>query len=202
MGLSESLRIVLRDYAESLILAIVLALLVRLFVVGAYRIPSDRMAPTLVRGDFVLAYKIPFGLRWPFVEKKTWQGRPPKRGEIVVFRCPGFRQKRCLKRVAAVEGDRLEIREGGLFINEKAQGFPPASAGLAAYGPVVVPPGHFFALSDDLQSPEDSRSWGAVRVEDLDGRVLMIWLSLDWDRGTEHRQWPSVRWERLFQWIH
>ena len=202
MGLNDSVKLVLREYAESLILALLLALFLRFFVVSAYRIPSDSMSPTLLKGDFVLAYKLPYGVRIPFLDQK-WAGRAPYRGEVVVFRCPGRLRSTCLKRVVALEGDRVELRDGELWVNERPaekEGAGPGTS-VANYGPVVVPPGHFFALSDDLMAKEDSRRGGAVAVNELEGRVFLIWLSLDWE-VSESEKWPALRRNRLFQWIN
>lgn len=227
-------RTMLREYAESLIIAIVLALLLRFFVVSAYRIPTGSMIPTLKVGDFIFAYKLPYGLPIPMSGGKRFAQQLPVRGDVVVFRYPGNPSVSYVKRVVGIPGDRVAIRNKVLTINEQpatyielSQDFLkdlPSAEYYAAYresfansthlviknksdkadffGPVVVQPGHIFVLGDNRDSSDDSRYWGTVPVQNLEGRVVLIWMSFDWiDRWAGDRL-PTVRWERLLSAVH
>ncbi len=217
-------RSLVRDYFESLLVAAVLALVVRFFVLTAYKIPTASMWPTLQMGDFVFAYKLPYGLRPPFSNDKWFANKTPRRGEVIVFRYPGDESISYIKRVVAVPGDRIEIRKKRLVINgelakyvevqsekrdendqflvlrESIQGSERAvtiSRGdqRESYGPEVVPPGFIFVMGDNRDSSDDSRYWGMIPVKNVDGQVFAIWLSLDWQ--SRPGGWPSVRWNRL-----
>lgn len=216
----------LREYLESLAIAVFIALLIRLFVVSAYRIPTTSMWPTLQVGDFVFAFKLPYGLRVPFIEDKIFVSGKPTRGQVVVFRYPSDPQLSYVKRVVAIQGDKIEIKRKRLYINDQpaeyieverpkaleaeTQGFSVMKETVLGstrtvlftpqgdsqnYGPKVVPPGQFFVLGDNRDSSDDSRYWGMVPVENIDGRVFTIWLSLDWQQPIGGM--PQVRWDRI-----
>ncbi|MCB0362254.1 MAG: signal peptidase I [Bdellovibrionales bacterium] len=120
MGIETSLKHILREYAEALLYALILALFFRTFIISAYRIPSFVMAPTLIPGDFIFAYKLPFGVSVPFIgEGKSWGGRSPHRGELVIFECPHSLDTSCMRRVIGQPGDRVEIRGKRLILNGK-----------------------------------------------------------------------------------
>ena len=228
--LQVSLKFLLREYAEALILAVLLAFLVRAFVVSAYRIPTLAMSPTLLPGDFIFAYKLPYGFPLPFSGGTRLGGRLPGRGEVVIFRCPYDQGVSCIKRVVGLPGDRVEIRGKRLILNGKAAKYKEvANKELAEYdqgkpgavveeswgdfrhrvligprrekenhGPLVVPPGHLFVLSDNRDEGEDSRKWGLVSVKSMEARAGVIWLSLGWKDGRKSF-WPSLRWPRVLQ---
>jgi signal peptidase I len=121
-GWRGQIQYVFREYAESLDLALVLAFIFRIFVVSTYRIPTDNMSPTLKMGDLVLAYKLPFGVRVPFTENKVG-AKPPERGTVVTFRCPGEAVRTCVKRIVGLPGDRIELSGGRLLINGQEAGY-------------------------------------------------------------------------------
>lgn len=218
MSRGDRFRFLLREYAESLVIAIGLALLVRAFVLTAFHIPTSAMAPTLLPGDFILAYRLPFGVH---VAGMHMGGRPPERGEVVVFRCPQNTKNHCVKRVMGLPGDRLQIVKKRLFINGQSaeysastrvdggirfeETFPQFQSeiivsedgGLPDLAAVIVPPGHVYMLGDSRDEGEDSRNWGPVPLSSLQARVLWIWMSFDW-KG----QGFNVRWDRLFSGVH
>jgi signal peptidase I len=185
---SESFQKLLREYAESLVFAILAALLIRSFVLSPYAITTNTMVPTLQPGDLLLAYRLPFGVK---LGHWTLGGRAPTVGEVVAFRCPGESGRHCVKRVAGVPGDRVEIKEDGVWLNGRLR--THASA-IPTFGPIVVPPDTFFVLNDDLISFTDSRQFGAVPLESVEGRVDVIWLSLDWQKPGFL---PEIRWPRV-----
>lgn len=226
---------IMREYTESLIVAILLALVLRFFVVSAYKIPTGSMIPTLKVGDFIFAYKLPYGLPIPFTDGSRLNASLPSRGDVVVFRYPGNEQVNYVKRVVGLPGDQIAIKNKKLFINDieakyesisndvigdlpGAEYYAPfkESFGDAAgesthevitnrsdeadfFGPVVVPPGQIFVLGDNRDSSDDSRYWGTVPVKNLEGRVVVVWLSLDWMNLWAGERLPTVRWDRFFK---
>ncbi len=221
----------LREYTESLIVAVCLALVLRFFVISAYKIPTGSMLPTLKVGDFIFAYKLPYGFPVPFSNGERLSAKLPERGDVVVFRYPGNETVNYVKRVVGLPGDRVAIKDKMLFINEAEVKIEPIDKDIIAdvpsselyqasresidnsshtimnskeskadsFGPVVVPPGQIFVLGDNRDSSDDSRYWGSIPVTHLEGRVITVWLSLDWMNPWASDALPRVRWERLFR---
>lgn len=219
---STKTQIIVREYVESLIIAVVLALIIRFSILSTYRIPTDSMLPTLRAGDLIFAYKLPYGFALPFASGKIGS-RLPKRGDLVVFSHPSKPVISYVKRVVGLPGDRVAIKDGKLIINEEPakyrlldsvkikghkifeESWRGESRSIAKlgrdeadfFGPIVVPPGKVFVLGDNRDTSEDSRDWGAVPLEKLSGRVELIWLSFDWKNKGEN-QMPRLRWPRVF----
>lgn len=226
------LRTFFREYVETLLAALIIAILIRVFVLTAYKIPTSSMLPTLMSGDFVFAYRLPYGLLFPFASQKVWQTGKPKRGEVVVFRYPGDENLNFIKRVVGIEGDKVEIRERRLYINDRPATYDKVDMAVAQingmdlyspmtesigdtthlvmfrkggdgqpatanFGPEVVSPGSIFVLGDNRDSSDDSRYWGMIPVDRIDGRIVAIWLSLDWENRWGGDSFPSIRWDRL-----
>jgi signal peptidase I len=190
-----------REYAEAIIMALILALFIRTFIVQAFKIPSGSMIPTLEIGDHILVNKLSYGLRMPFLERYLLQYSHPQRGDVVVFIYPEDRSKDFIKRVIAVGGDTVELRDKKIFINGKQiedphghfAGYDPLAGGVGSgddYGPKTVPQNHIFVMGDNRDRSYDSRFWGFVDLNDVRGKAFLIYWS--WD-GTD--RW--VRWERL-----
>lgn len=114
--LRDSLLHLLRDYSESLALALILALILRQFIFSAYRISNVMMEPNLRLGDFILCYKLPYGVNIPFSDKHVGETQP-HRGDVLIFKCPLNVEASCIKRAVAVAGDRVEIRGQRLIVN-------------------------------------------------------------------------------------
>ncbi len=108
-----------REYAEAIIIALILALFIRSFVIQAFKIPSGSMIPTLLVGDHLIVNKFIYGFEIPFVHKKILPLRKPKRGEIIVFRFPKDPTKDFIKRVVGIPGDRIALAGNKLFINDE-----------------------------------------------------------------------------------
>ena len=216
----ESLKSILREYAESLVIAIIVAFSLRYFVVTTYYVDVNSMLPHYLQGDFVVGYRPPHGFSIPFSTEK-WAIGEPIRGEAVVFRCPTDVSQRCLKRIVAVPGDRVEFKKGQLVVN----GTPAEYKKIPTQGPVsswserslgrertviletppgedpeplIVPPGHVFVLGDNRASSNDSRTWGPIEIASLEARPLVIWLSIDWEHPESKKIIPKVRWSRVF----
>ena len=194
----------LREYVEALGVALLLALAIRTFVVQAFKIPSGSMLPTLQIGDHILVNKFLYGPRLEIPLTQMSLGRlpglrKPLPGDVVVFIWPKDRSKDFIKRVIAVEGQTVEVRNRQVFIDGKPWDDPHATwvmqrglGGAAGdnYGPYTVPPDHVFVMGDNRDQSYDSRFWGPVPIADIKGQAQVIYWS--WD-GPD--RW--VRWERL-----
>jgi signal peptidase I len=192
---------VVREYAEALGVALLLALVIRTFVVQAFKIPSGSMLPTLQIGDHILVNKFLYGARLEIPLTQISLGklpgiRNPYPGDVVVFVWPKDRSKDFIKRVMAVEGQTIEMRAKQVLVDGQPVDDPHATytAGRGgpseSYGPLTVPPGHVFVMGDNRDQSYDSRFWGPVAVDDIKGKALIIYWS--WD-GPD--RW--VRWERI-----
>lgn len=190
-----------REYAESIVFALLLALFIRSFIVQAFKIPSGSMIPTLQVGDHILVNKLSYGIRSPFWDSYILNFKKPQRGDVVVFIFPEDRSKDFIKRVVGVEGDMVEIRGKKVYINNRHtedihahfEGDPPERGAFNVrddYGPRQVPENHIFVMGDNRDRSYDSRYWGYVSLDDVKGRAFLIYWS--WD-GND--RW--VRWDRL-----
>jgi len=194
----------LREYVEALGVALLLALAIRTVVVQAFKIPSGSMLPTLQIGDHILVNKFLYGPRLEIPLTQMSLGRlpglrKPRPGDVIVFIWPKDRSKDFIKRVVAVEGQTIEVKNRQVFIDGKPWDDPHATwvmqRGLGGgagdnYGPYTVPPDHVFVMGDNRDQSYDSRFWGPVPIADIKGQALVIYWS--WD-GPD--RW--VRWERL-----
>ncbi|KAB2902045.1 MAG: signal peptidase I [Kofleriaceae bacterium] len=108
-----------REYVESIGIAILIALLLRAFVVEAFKIPSASMIPTMQIGDFIFVNKFLYGVRVPFSDDKIFDVRAPQRGEVIVFKNPCTPERDFIKRIVALQGDTVEVRCNVLYVNGK-----------------------------------------------------------------------------------
>lgn len=199
--MGKSKKNVIREYAEAIIIAILIALFIRTFVVQAFKIPSGSMKPTLLVGDHLLVNKFVYGVKIPFLRKTLIPVDTPERGDIVVFIYPVDRSKDFIKRVVGVAGDTIAIKNKRIYINgapsDDGHGvhtdsliFPGSLQPRDNFGPVTVPPGHIFVMGDNRDESYDSRFWGFVDLRDVLGKAFIIYWS--WD--TEN---SDVRWKRM-----
>jgi len=195
-----------KEYVESIIIAILIALFIRTFIVCAYKIPSRSMVPTLLVGDHILVNKFIYGIKIPLLRKTIIPVGEPKRGEIVVFIYPNDRSKDFIKRVIGVSGDKIEIKNKKIFINDKefkdSYGvfsdsliMPKAMQPRDNFGPVIVPEKSIFVMGDNRDESLDSRFWGFVNLRDVEGKAFIIYWS--WNRDER-----NLRWERLGHLLH
>ena len=190
-----------RDYLENILIAVLLAVFIRNFVLTAYRVPTDSMAPALEPGDFIFAFRLPFGITSPWSEDKV-SGNYPHRGDVVVFSFPDLPRVSFVRRVLALPGDFVSIEQGHIAVNDK-----PTDSILGSELPFqsqVVPRGQVFVAQDDLGKGKDSdkaHKWGLVPVQKIEGRVQLIWLSLDWNTRWADGVLPAVRTSRTLRWI-
>ncbi len=189
-----------REYAETLIIALVIALFVRTFVVQAFKIPSGSMEPTLLVGDHILVNKFIYSIRIPVIGKKVVTFSNPRRGDVIVFIWPKDRSKDFIKRVIGLPGEKVEIRERKIYINDRLIEDPwgvfsswgPSSGDN--YGPEVVPPHFLLVLGDNRDNSQDSRYWGFVPLDDVLGKAFIMYWSWDWRASSLV---SKVRWERI-----
>jgi signal peptidase I len=190
-----------RETFEAVAVALLLALVIRTFVVQAFKIPSGSMLPTLQIGDHLLVNKFLYGPRLEIPLTQISLGRlpglrAPRRGDVIVFVNPKDTSQDFIKRVVAVAGETVEMRHRQLFVDGVAVDDPFANyrrGGVEKsqrYGPYVVPPGTVFAMGDNRDESSDSRFWGPVPLENVKGLVFIIYWS--WDH-VQH--W--LRWDRL-----
>ncbi len=176
---------VLREYAESLIVALILALVIRTFFLQAFKIPTGSMRPTLMEGDRILVDKVRYGIKIPFSPWRLPGFREPRRGDVVVFQAPDDSHRDFIKRLVAVEGDEVEIRDLRLWVNGRPLTAPPIFREMVYYNrgsfgqsgqPVKVPAGCYFFLGDNSASSKDSRYWGFLPKDRIIGRAFLIYL--------------------------
>ncbi len=162
-----------KEWGEPLLIAAVLAILIRTFLFGPYKIPTGSMKPTFMENDKI------------FVDKLSYRFHEPERGDIIVFKFPRDKKKDFVKRLAGLPGDTLEIRTGVLLVNGTPMTDPPFGQNtyynveeweFGKMGQVIrVPEGNYFVLGDNSAQSADSRQWGFVPKKDLIGKAFMIW---------------------------
>lgn len=173
-----------REYVESLVVAVLLALFVRTFFLQAFKIPTGSMHPTLIEGDRILVDKVTYGIRMPLTAWRFPKIRPPQRGDLVVFRSLDDPQRDFIKRLVAMGGDTIEIRDTRVWVNGRPLADPPIFRENTYYNrgeygqpgkPVRVPEGNFFFLGDNSASSRDSRYWGFLPEAHIIGKAFVIY---------------------------
>jgi len=192
---------IFREYAEAILIAVILALFIRTFVVQAFKIPSGSMQPTLLIGDHILVNKFIYGIKIPFLNVTLIPVKDPERGDIIVFKFPEDPKKDFIKRVVGLPGDTVEVRDKRIYINDEPMEDPygtymdPHFIPLGArprdnMNPVTVPPDSFFVMGDNRDHSYDSRFWGFVDLSAVKGKAFIIY----WSWNSED---TGVRWGRL-----
>ncbi|MFQ5588143.1 MAG: signal peptidase I [Nitrospiria bacterium] len=197
-----------REYAETLVIAIILALFIRTFVVQAFKIPSGSMIPTLQIGDHILVSKFIYGIRLPFTDFVVIPLSRPDRGDIIVFRFPRDESKDFIKRVVGVPGDKIELKNKVLYVNDVEQSesytnhegdgvFSQIVPERDNFGPVNVPDNAYFVMGDNRDHSLDSRFWGFVDFSKIKGEAFLIYWS--WDKERAMFDWLGGwgRWGRI-----
>ena len=198
-----------REYTEAILIALLLALLIRTFIVQAFKIPSGSMKKTLLIGDHILVSKFSYGTHIPneipFINVKLFDdivlfSKVPQRGDIIVFKFPKDETRDFIKRVIGLPGDLLEVKRQKVYINSKPykdiharHTDSPSDSPLVPrddFGPILVPDDHVFVMGDNRENSQDSRYWGYLNVKKIRGKAQIIYWS--WDRI---KSW--VRFERF-----
>ena len=191
----------IKEYSEAIIIAILIALFIRTFVIQAFKIPSGSMKPTLQIGDHILVNKFIYGIKIPYLRKTVIPIIEPKREDIVVFIYPLDRSKDFIKRVIGVGGDVIEIKNKEIFLNglpyNDTHGIytdklvlPLSIQPRDNFGPAKVPEGSIFVMGDNRDQSYDSRFWVFVKLRDVMGKAFIIYWS--WN-GNDN----NVRWNRF-----
>ncbi len=199
--MSAKKKSVFREYAEAIIVAAVLALLIRTFIVQAFKIPSGSMKNTILVGDHILVNKFIYGTRIPFTNIKILPIRKPERGDIIVFKYPEKESVDFIKRLIGMPGDVVQVIDKVVYINGKpltepyaihkdSEILPRALEPRDNFGPVKVPPHDYFMMGDNRDRSRDSRFWGFVNENEILGKAMIIYWS--WDANDD-----SVRWGRI-----
>jgi signal peptidase I len=213
-----------REYLEALLIAVIFATFARTYLVQAFKIPSGSMEQNLLIGDHILVNKFVYGPASGAVERALLPQREIEHDDVVVFKFPREPERDFIKRCVGLPGDTIEISDKVLFRN----GQPVDEKGYVYhfegdfrarddFGPVSVPPGHYFCLGDNRDNSNDSRVWGPVPADHVKGRALMIYWSragaVDLEpTGSEspggrlrqmaesaRRIFQETRWERTFK---
>lgn len=151
---------------ESVVIAVLLAVVIRLFILEPFYIPSGSMEPTLKENDRII------------VSKLNYHFQEPRRGDIVVFKYPMDPKRSFVKRLIAVGGETVAIRNSRLYINGQPvpeEYLPPGLRINSDYGPVEVPKGSYFMLGDNRNNSDDSRVWGFLPENLIIGKALIIY---------------------------
>ncbi len=200
-----------REYFESLIVAVILALFVRTFGFQAFKIPTGSMEPNLLVGDHLLVNKFIFGPALSDIERAVLPMRTVERGEVLVFKFPEDPERDFIKRVIGLPGETLELRNQTVYINGAPLLEPYAHYQLPPggdygegsdvrrrYGPVTIPADHYFMMGDNRDDSQDSRYWGFLPASFIKGRALFIY----WSFGSSDGGFLGTRWGRIFHQIH
>jgi signal peptidase I len=197
--MSDFKKSTLREYFESIVIAVILALFIRTFVVQAFKIPTGSMENNLLIGDHLLVNKFVFGPAASRLERAILPVADIKRGDVIVFKYPEEPDRDFIKRVIGLPGETLEVRDKKVFVNGTALDEPYAHylQPVASpsefhevtsfdvrdrYGPVTVPPDHYFMMGDNRDNSQDSRYWGFLPRENIKGKALVIYWSYESDR--------------------
>jgi signal peptidase I len=222
---------VAREYLESVVVAVILALFIRTFVVQAFKIPTGSMEPNLLIGDHLLVNKVVYSPSGGGLEEAVLPKRQVQRGDVVIFKYPQEPERDFIKRVIGLPGDEVAIKGKTVLINGQALSEsyahflePPLrpedpeyafrSEGLRDdFGPVRVPPDQLFVLGDNRDNSRDSRFWGFLPRDQVKGRALLVYWSYEASREEYHRtgllEWlrdtaasfGKTRWNRFFHLI-
>lgn len=191
----------IREYAESIAIAVLLALLIRTYLVQAFKIPSGSMEDTLAIGDHLLVSKFMYGTKIPFVDTRILAVREPRQGDVIVFEYPEDPSKDFIKRIVGVPGDVVEGKYKKVYVNGKPYEnqhevhkekdiIPKEMNPRDTFGPVTVPEGSYFVMGDNRDRSYDSRFWKFVRRDQIKGLAFIKYWS--WDRDKFRPRFGSI----------
>ena len=215
------------ELARSAALVIMFFFLVQSLLIEAFKIPTSSMEGTLLAGDFLLVNKAAYGAEIPGLGLSLPAFSEPDRGDIIVFHPPHEPDEHYVKRLVGLPGDMLQMRDKSLFVNgEKilepyvryldpdGDAVHPSMSWQATYlrdrdapgryrpsrdnwGPLVVPPGRFFVLGDNRDNSEDSRYWGFIMREAIEGRPWVVYYSSEPQKADGLSPFSEIRWDRI-----
>ena len=196
-----------REYFESICVAVILALFVRTFVVQAFKIPTGSMEENLLIGDHLLVNKFVFAATNAGAERALLPVATIRRRDVIVFKYPEEPDRDFIKRVIGLPGETVELKDKKVYINGKPLDEPyvhflqpPAAESefhevtsfdvRERYGPVTVPPNQYFVMGDNRDNSQDSRYWGFLPRDYVKGKALVIYWS--YEAGREDYQDEST----------
>src|SRR5438132_4392903 len=199
-GALEYHKSTVREYFESIVIAVILALFIRTFIVQAFKIPTGSMENNLLIGDHLLVNKFVFGPTASRLERALLPVGTIHRRDIIVFKYPEEPERDFIKRVIGLPGETVEVRQKKVYINNQelkepyAHFLQPAATPSEfrevtsfdvreRYGPVTVPPNQYFVMGDNRDNSQDSRYWGFLPRENIKGRALLIYWSYEAERA-------------------
>jgi signal peptidase I len=203
-----SFKSIRKEWIEPIIIALILAMIIRTFIIQAFKIPSESMVPTLLIGDHLMASKCIYGLKIPFTDSSILDFNKPDRFDVVIFKSPLRTEEDWVKRVVGLPGDEIEIKDRKIFVNgvmvEDKYGFfddgPYGKQEFGGhgdnYGPISVPPESYFVMGDNRIHSNDSRYWGFVPFANIRGKALFIYWSSNYKAESI---FETVRWDRLMR---
>lgn len=197
-------------FIKSIVIALIIALIIRAFIVQAFRIPSSSMENSLLIGDHIMVCKFIYGVKLPVLNVKIIPISKPKRGDIIVFKWPPNPKVAFIKRCIGLPGDEIKIVNKTVYVNGKLlidpytkfidpHIYPYYTTNVSAdtisgsrdnFGPIKVPPHHYFMMGDNRDNSLDSRYWGFVPEKDILGKAFIVYFS--WNKHY------AVRWHRFF----
>jgi signal peptidase I len=198
-----------KEWIEPIIIALILVFLIKTFIIQNFKIPSSSMEDTLLIGDRLFAVKFIYGAQIPFTHFRICKVHNPKSGDVVVFKYPRDPSKDFIKRCIAVEGQTVEIHNKQVFVDGKLKEQPkyakfidhnvlPSEFGPRDNYPVtVIPKGNLFVMGDNRDNSNDSRFWDFVPYDNLKGKALFVYWSIDPDIPI-YDLVHKIRWKRLF----
>jgi signal peptidase I len=207
-----------REYFELIVETAIFVFFVMTFVVQAFQIPTGSMESTLLVGDFLLVNKFAYAQTVLPLEDKILPGKQLGRNDIVVFKYPKEMSKDFVKRVVATEGEKIEIKDKQVYINDEllTEDYKVHSDSQIYtknnyyhyddfirdnFGPVVVPPGHCFVMGDNRDNSMDSRYWGFLPLSYIKGRPWVIYFSYQAERDAYLKTSVRDRLEKFVQFI-
>ena len=201
---------VVREYFESLVIAVILALFVRTWVFQAFKIPTGSMEKNLLIGDHLIVNKMQFAPAMTRAEALLMPRRDIRRGDVIVFKFPQDPERDFIKRVIGLPGDPLELHRKKVYVNgtpidEPYVQFlePPSTSGAPRtddvreeYGPINVPAHQYFMMGDNRDNSQDSRYWGFLPRANVKGKALVIYWSYAAETGNI---FSATRWNRILR---
>jgi signal peptidase I len=185
---NERARTALREFIATALWVLIITFTARAFVIQAFRIPSESMVPTLLKGDFLFVNKFEYGPKLPFTHIRLPGYRTPHRGDVIVFQYPGDPRLDYVKRCIATGGQTVVIRNKQVIVDgdtlrepyaiqSDPEVLPAAAAPRDNFGPYTLPAGELFMMGDNRDNSNDSRFWGPVKMDLVRGHAMFIYFS-------------------------
>ncbi len=188
----KTIKSLLREYAETIAIAILVAVILRIFVVSAYRVSSGSMEDALIEGDYI------------FVNKLAYKFSEPIAGDVIVFENPYDAERDYIKRIVAIGGQTVEIVDKVLYVDGEVAPIPPQSkhsdykilpavlSNRDNFGPMLVPAGQYFLMGDNRDDSQDSRFWGCIDKRFIKGKAIFVYFSYEPDPNAPEWKAPYI----------